>query len=45
MWRWRVVPRDPADLTLTGFEPPIRLVDDIDAALTAHQTIVAVATA
>jgi hypothetical protein len=30
---------------LAGLEAPVRLVDDIDATLTAHQTIVAMAAA
>jgi hypothetical protein len=29
-------------LTLTGFEAALRLVDDVDAAFTAHDTTVAV---
>jgi hypothetical protein len=32
-------------LTLAGFEAPLRLVDDVEAALAAHQTVVAVTTA
>jgi hypothetical protein len=34
-----------AGLALTGLEAPVRLVDDVDAALTAHQAIVAMAAA
>ena len=30
-----------SDLALTGFEPTLRLVDYIDAALTAHDTAIA----
>ena len=30
-------------LALTGFEPALRLVDNIDAALTAHDAAIAVA--
>jgi len=30
------------DLTLTGLEPPVRLVDDVDAAAPAHHLIIAV---
>ena len=29
--------------TLAGFEPALRLVDDVDAALTAHNAAIAVA--
>jgi hypothetical protein len=34
-----------AGLTLAGLETPVRLVDDIDAALAAHDAIVAMAAA
>ena len=34
--------RPPLPLTLTGFEALLRLVDDIDAALAAHDAVVAV---
>ena len=30
------------DLTLTGLEAPVRLVDDVDAAAPAHHLIIAV---
>ncbi len=33
----------PTKLTLAGFEPALRLVDDVYAALTAHNAAVAVA--
>jgi hypothetical protein len=34
-----------AILALTGLEAPLRLVDDVDAALAPHEAIVAVAAA
>jgi hypothetical protein len=35
----------PLVSALTGFEPALGLVDDVDAALTSHDTIVAVTAA
>jgi hypothetical protein len=32
------------DSALTGFEPPMRFVDDVNAALAAHDAVIAMAT-
>jgi hypothetical protein len=48
-WAKATVRADPIDQAnrsaLPGFEPALRLIDDVDAALAAHDTIVAVPTA
>jgi hypothetical protein len=36
---------EAAGSALSGFEAPLRLIDDIDAALAAHNAVVAMATA